>query len=49
VLILREYDELSYEEIAKTLTISVQAVKSRLFRAREEMRKLLKDYFKERL
>ena len=49
VLILREYDDLSYEEIAKTLTISVQAVKSRLFRAREEMRKLLKDYFKERL
>ena len=49
VMILREYDGLSYEEIAKTLTISIQAVKSRIFRAREEMRKLLKEYFKERL
>lgn len=49
VLILREYEDLSYDEIAKTLKISVQAVKSRIFRAREEMRTLLKDYFQERL
>ena len=49
VLILREYEDLSYEEIAQTLKISVQAVKSRIFRAREEMRILLKDYFQERL
>ena len=48
VLILREYEDLSYDEIAKTLKISVQAVKSRIFRAREEMRILLKDYFQER-
>ena len=49
VILLREYEDMSYEEIAKTLHISAQAVKSRIFRAREELRKLLKDYFKERV
>jgi DNA-directed RNA polymerase specialized sigma24 family protein len=49
VILLREYEDMSYEEIAKTLHISTQAVKSRIFRAREELRKLLKDYFKERV
>ncbi len=48
VIILREYEELSYAEIASYLGISVQAVKSRIFRAREELRILLKDYFEER-
>lgn len=48
VIILREYEELSYAEIAAFLGISVQAVKSRIFRAREELRVLLKDYFEER-
>ena len=48
VILLREYQDLSYEEIAKTLQISPQAVKSRIFRAREELRELLKDYFQER-
>jgi RNA polymerase sigma-70 factor (ECF subfamily) len=48
VIILREYEELSYAEIASNLGISVQAVKSRIFRAREELRVLLKDYFEER-
>lgn len=49
VIVLREYEDLTYEQIAKTLHISTQAVKSRIFRAREELRELLKDYFKERL
>jgi RNA polymerase sigma-70 factor (ECF subfamily) len=49
VLILREYNDLSYADIAKILKISQQAVKSRIFRARSELRKLLKDYFGERL
>jgi len=49
VLVLREYENLSYDEIADVLKISVQAVKSRIFRAREEMRGLLKNYFQERL
>ncbi len=48
VLLLREYEDMSYAEIAKTLHISPQAVKSRIFRAREELRTLLKGYFKER-
>jgi len=48
VIILREYEELSYAEIAAYLGISIQAVKSRIFRAREELRTLLEDYFEER-
>ena len=48
VIILREYEELSYAEIASYLGISIQAVKSRIFRAREDLRNLLKDYFEER-
>lgn len=47
-VVLREYEDLSYDEIAKVLDISTQAVKSRIFRAREELRGLLKEYFKER-
>ncbi|MGH2569566.1 MAG: RNA polymerase sigma factor [Bacteroidota bacterium] len=47
VLVLREYNDLSYVDIANILKISPQAVKSRIFRARTELRKLLEDYFKE--
>lgn len=49
VIILREYENLSYQEIGEVLKISIPAVKSRLFRAREELRILLKDYFEERI
>ncbi len=48
-LVLREYEEMSYKEIAETMQITEQAVKSRIFRAREELKDLLKNYFKERL
>lgn len=48
VIILREYEDLTYAEIASYLGISVQAVKSRIFRAREDLRTLLEDYFEER-
>lgn len=48
-LVLREYEDMSYKEISDTLQISEQAVKSRIFRAREELKDLLRDYFKERL
>jgi RNA polymerase sigma-70 factor (ECF subfamily) len=41
-IVLREMEELSYEEIAKVLGTSVGTVKSRLSRAREELRHLLK-------
>ena len=43
-VILRRYQELSYEEIAETLDQSVSAVKSLLFRARTELRESLQRY-----
>lgn len=39
-LILREYHDLSYDEIAEVLTTTRAAVKSLLFRAREEFRQV---------
>jgi len=44
VLVLRIYEDLSYEEIASTLKLSLGTVMSRLFRAREKMQKMLKEY-----
>lgn len=41
VLILREFEDLDYEQIAHALGISVGTVKSRLSRARENLRNLL--------
>jgi RNA polymerase sigma-70 factor (ECF subfamily) len=43
-VILRRYEELSYEQIAEVLEQSVPAVKSLLFRARTELRQRLKQY-----
>jgi RNA polymerase sigma-70 factor, ECF subfamily len=43
-LVLRRYEELSYEEIAAVLDLSVPAVKSLLFRARTELRERLRNY-----
>lgn len=43
-LILRRYEELSYEEIGEILNLSVPAVKSVLFRARTELRARLTKY-----
>jgi RNA polymerase sigma-70 factor, ECF subfamily len=43
-VILRRYEELSYEEIAEALDQSVSAVKSLLFRARTELRSSLSRY-----
>ena len=43
-VILREYEELSYEEIAVVCGCSVPAVKSRLFRARAMLRSWLGRY-----
>jgi len=44
VVILRDYEGLSYEQIASVLGCTVQAVKSRLFRARSVLRRALADY-----
>ena len=41
VLLLREYEQLSYDEIAALLRIPVNTVRSRLFRARMELKALL--------
>ncbi len=43
-IILRRYDDVSYEEIAEILDLSVPAVKSVLFRARTDLREKLKQY-----
>jgi RNA polymerase sigma-70 factor (ECF subfamily) len=44
VIVLRRYDEFSYEQIAAILKTSVPAVKSLLFRARETLRVALRNY-----
>lgn len=44
VIVLRDYQGLSYEEIAEVLGCSLQAVKSRLFRARSVLRERLAAY-----
>jgi len=43
-LVLRRYEQLSYEQIAEVLDLSVPAVKSVLFRARGELRSKLSKY-----
>jgi RNA polymerase sigma-70 factor (ECF subfamily) len=46
-VVLRRYQDLSYEQIAEVLDLSVPAVKSVLFRARTELRTRLSAYLKE--
>ncbi len=43
-VVLRRYEQLSYEQIADVLDLSVPAVKSVLFRARSELRARLNKY-----
>ena len=45
-VVLRRYHDLSYEQIAEVLDLSVPAVKSLLFRARTELRARLGNYLK---
>ena len=43
-LVLRRYEDKSYEEIGEVLGLSIAAVKSLLFRARTELRAALNRY-----
>jgi RNA polymerase sigma-70 factor (ECF subfamily) len=43
-VVLRRYEQVSYEEIAEILQVSVPSVKSLLFRARGSLRKSLDQY-----
>lgn len=43
-VVLRRYEQMPYEEIAKVLDLSVSAVKSLLFRARTTLREALSGY-----
>ena len=48
VILLREFEQLSYEEIAQITNCTVSSVKSRLFKARKVLMVKLKPYFNER-
>lgn len=45
VLILAEYEDLSLEELARAVEAEIGAVKARLHRARENLRKVLRPYY----
>jgi RNA polymerase sigma-70 factor (ECF subfamily) len=44
VFVLKVHEEMRYEEIAQVLEISTGTVMSRLFRARQRLKEMLKDY-----
>jgi RNA polymerase sigma factor (sigma-70 family) len=46
VVVLRYLEDLSYQEIAETLDLPLNTVKSYLFRARQQLQELLYDYQK---
>lgn len=45
ILVLRETQKMSYDEIAETLGVPRGTVESRLFRARQELRRMFAGYF----
>lgn len=46
-VILARYEEMSYDQIAETMGLSLEAVKSLLFRARETLKQALAQYARE--
>ncbi len=47
--VLFEYQGLTYQEIAEVMKLTIAAVKSRIYRAREELRKILEPYYREEI
>jgi len=47
IIVLRDIEELEYEEISEILDIPLGTVKSRINRAREKLKDLLKDIYRE--
>ena len=45
--VLFEYQGLSYQEISEVMKLTIAAVKSRIYRAREELRKILEPYYRD--
>jgi RNA polymerase sigma-70 factor (ECF subfamily) len=45
ILVMREWSELSYGEIAETLDTTVSAVKSKLFKARKKASEIYKKFY----
>lgn len=46
VIILNQYEEFSYQDMAKILDCSISAVESRLFRAKENLKRILAGHIK---
>lgn len=46
-VVLRRYEQMPYEDIAEVLDLSLSAVKSLLFRARTQLKELLRDYLED--
>jgi RNA polymerase sigma-70 factor, ECF subfamily len=47
-LVLREYNDISYSDIAEIMSVPVSTVKIRIYRAKEKLRTILAPYFEER-
>lgn len=43
VLLLRDFEELSYEEVARVMNLTAEVVKSRIYRARQKFRRIYED------
>ena len=47
ILMLRIYEKMSYEELAESLDLEVGTVRSRLFRARQQLKDILERWQRE--